>query len=73
MNGVCDRMMTSFQVRDRLDRLFPRVEATHSLPLNNIALGYVRLDADDGLVQRCFFEHHAIGLLRSIFNATSER
>jgi hypothetical protein len=72
-SGICARMTTSCQVRDRLDRLFPNVSDTRPLALDNLALSYVRVDGADGFVERFFLEDLAIGLLRPVFNVDSER
>ena len=73
VNGVCERITTSCQVRDRLDRLFPDLEDTRPLALNNLALSYVQLQGDGGFVERFFLEDLAVGLFRPIFNVDSER
>jgi len=70
VNGVCERMTTSCQVRDRLDRLFPNLPDTRSLALDNLALSYARIEA---FVERFFLEDLAVGMLRPIFNVDSER
>jgi hypothetical protein len=72
-NGICKRMTTSCQVRDRLDRLFPTLQDTRGLALDNLALSYVQLDGKDAFVERFFLEDLAVGLLRPIFNVDSER
>jgi hypothetical protein len=71
--GVCTRMTTSCQVRDRLDRLFPELPDTRPLALDNLALSYMRVDGPDSFVERFFLEDLAIGLFRPIFNVDSER
>ncbi len=73
VNGVCERMTTSCQVRDRLDRLFPNLQDTRALALDNLALSYVKLQGDSAFVERFFLEDLAVGLLRPIFNVDSER
>lgn len=73
VNGICKRMTTSCQVRDRLDRLFPNYPDTRTLALDNLALSYVRLDGPGSFVERFFFEDLAVGILRPIFNVDSER
>ena len=73
VNGVCKRMTTSCQVRDRLDRLFPNLQDTRPLALDNLALSYVRLQGDGAFVERFFLEDLAVGLLMPIFNVDSER
>ena len=73
VNGICERMTTSCQVRDRLDRLFPNYQDTRTLALNNLALSYVRLDGPVSFVERFFLEDLAVGILRPIFNVDSER
>jgi hypothetical protein len=73
VNGVCERLTTSCQVRDRLDRLFPNIADTRPLALDNLALSYVRVDGNGGFVERFFLEDLAVGTLRPIFNVDSER
>ena len=73
INGVCERMTTSCQVPDRLDRLFPNLEDTRPLVLENLALSYVKLQGRGAFVERFFLEDLAVGLLRPIFNVDSER
>jgi len=73
VDGVCKRMTTSCQVRDRLDRLFPKLQDTRLLALDNLALSYVQLQGDGAFVERFFLEDLAVGLLRPIFNVDSER
>ena len=73
VNGVCERMTTSCQVRDRLDRLFPNLPDTRQLVLENLALSYVKLQGNGAFVERFFLEDLAVGLLRPIFNVDSER
>ena len=73
VNGVCARMTTSCQVRDRLDRLFPNIPDTRSLALDNLALSYVQLQGAGAFVERFYLEDHAVGAFRPIFNVDSER
>ena len=73
VNGICERMTTSCQVRDRLDRLFPNYQDRRTLALNNLALSYVRLDGPGSFVERFFLEDLAVGILRPVFNVDSER
>ena len=73
VTGVCKRMTTSCQVRDRLDRLFPDLQDTRPLALDNLALSYVKLQGDGAFVDRFFLEDLAVGILRPIFNVDSER
>lgn len=73
VGGICRRMTTSCQVRDRLDRLFPQYADTRPVALHNLALSYVRLDGQQGFIRRFFLEDLAIGLLQPVFNADSER
>ena len=73
VNGICERMTTSCQVRDRLDRLFPNIADTRALALDNLALSYTKIEGIGAFVERFFLEDMAIGLLRPIFNVDSER
>ncbi len=73
VNGVCERMTTSCQVRDRLDRLFPTLQDTRQHALENLALSYVRLQGNGAFVERFFLEDLAVGVFRPIFNVDSER
>jgi hypothetical protein len=73
VNGFCERMTTSCQVRDRLDRLFPNIPDTRSLALNNLALSYVQLQGTGAFVERFYLEDLAVGVFRPIFNVDSER
>jgi hypothetical protein len=73
VGGICRRMTTSCQIRDRLDRLFPQFRDTRPVALQNLALSYVRIDGDQGFVRRFFYENLAIGELRPVFNVDSER
>lgn len=73
VSGVCARMTTSCQVRDRLDRLFPNEADTRPRALNNLALSYVKIEGADAFVERFFLEDLAVGMLRPIFNVDSER
>lgn len=73
-NRPSQRMTSSCQVRDRLDRLFPEVDDTRELALGNLMLSYARLDAKPGsFAERFFLEHEAIAAFRPIFNIDSER
>jgi hypothetical protein len=73
VRGVCCRMTTSCQVRDRLDRLFPK-EDTARLALDNLMLSYVRLDGSPrAFVERFYLEDYAVGVLHPMFNVDSER
>ncbi|OGQ78952.1 MAG: hypothetical protein A3F90_08970 [Deltaproteobacteria bacterium RIFCSPLOWO2_12_FULL_60_19] len=73
VNGVCKRMTTSCQMRDRLDRLFPNLPDTRPFALDNLALSYVQLQGEGAFVERFFLEDRAVGVLRPIFNVDSER
>ncbi len=73
VGGICRRMTTSCQIRDRLDRLFPQSSDTRQLAVENLALSYVRIEGDAAFVKRFFFEDLAIGCLRPLFNVDSER
>ncbi len=73
VNGVCERMTTSCQVRDRLDRLFPSLQDTRQLVLETLALSYAQLQGTGAFVDRFFLEDLAVGQLRPIFNVDSER
>ncbi|MEW8052019.1 MAG: hypothetical protein AB2784_08300 [Candidatus Thiodiazotropha endolucinida] len=71
--GIANRKNTSCQVRDRLDRLFPDIEDTREIAINNIGLSYLKLEGDNNFSQRFFLEDLAIGTLQPIFNVDSER
>lgn len=73
VNGICKRLTTTCQVRDRLDRLFPGIPDTRQLALEQLALSYTRIDGEDAFVRRFFIEDLAIGLLQPTFNVDSER
>jgi len=53
--------------------LFPNLEDTRPLVLENLALSYVKLQGRGAFVERFFLEDLAVGLLRPIFNVDSER
>ena len=68
------KMTTSCQVRDRLDRLFPRCQNTAVLALDCLMLSYLRLDeSPHAAVERFFLEDYAIGVLHPVFNVDVER
>lgn len=73
LGGVCKRMTTSCQVRDRIDRLFPNFKDTRPLVLEKLALSYSRIEGDASFVTRFFVEDLAIGTLKTVFNVDSER
>jgi hypothetical protein len=73
VGGICRRMTTSCQVRDRLDRLFPQHQDTRTVTLQNLALSYVRIDGQQGFIRRFFLEDLAIGALKPAFNVDPER
>ncbi|WP_375102234.1 hypothetical protein ACDZ28_00710 (plasmid) [Paenibacillus sp. RS8] len=61
---------TSVQLRDRIDRVFPMVEDTLGLILNNVGYSYVEVE---NTYQRASLEYMAIGYYRSVFNIDIER
>lgn len=70
IDGVCRRMTTTCQLRDRLDRLFPDIPDTRGLAVQHLMLSYVPLDS---VVERFFLEDLAVGRLRPPFNVDTER
>jgi hypothetical protein len=71
--GIAKRMTTSCQVRDRIDRLFPKHNDTRPIALNNLALSYTKIHGNNNFAKRFFLEDLAIGKLKPIFNVDSER
>lgn len=65
-----ERLTTSCQVRDRLDRLFDETEDTREMIIQNLALSFVR---EEDWETRFFLEDLAIGLFRPLFNLDCER
>jgi hypothetical protein len=63
------RPHTSYcQLRHGIEMLFPGVQETRSLLLENVGISYVVLDGDDNAVNRFFLEILAIGQLHPPFN-----
>jgi hypothetical protein len=73
VNGICARMTTSCQVRDRIDRLFPNLVDTRPLVLMNLALSHCRIEGDGSFVKRFSLEDFVVGVLKTVFNVDSER
>lgn len=71
-NRISARKTTSNQLRDRLDRLFPRTD-TRVLIRERISLSYVPIKEHELFHDRFHLEDLAIGLLRPTFNVDSER
>jgi hypothetical protein len=68
-----ERPTTSCQARAGLEHLFPRMENTRDLILDNVGLSWVVLDGDDHAANRFYLEDLAIGLMRPILNIDVER
>ncbi len=67
------RPTTSCQLRAGVEHLFPHVEDTRSLILENVGLSYVILDGDDHAANRFYLEDLAIGRMRPPLNVDIER
>ena len=68
-----ERPTTSCQARAGIEHLFPRMENTRDLILDNVGLSWVVLDGDDHAANRFYLEDLAIGLMRPILNIDVER
>ena len=67
------RRNSSCQFRHGMDTLFPEINDTKQLTLNNIGVSWVELDGIENSYQRCFFEHYAISHFKPFFNYDIER
>jgi hypothetical protein len=67
------RPTTSCQLRGGVEHLFPRMEHTRDLVLDNIGLSFVVLDGDDHAANRFYLEDYAVGLMRPALNIDIER
>ena len=72
-NTPLARKNSSCQFRHGIDMLFPEVDDTRQLTLDNISISWVELDGADNSYQRCFFEHFAISQFQPYFNYDIER
>jgi hypothetical protein len=68
-----ERPTTSCQLRGGVEHLFPDVEDTRTLILDNIGLSYVELDGDAHAANRFYLEDLAIGLMHPPLNVDIER
>jgi len=64
---------TSCQLRAGLDHLFPAVEDTRDLLLDNVGLSFVELSGDEHGATRFYLEDYAVGAMRPPFNVDVER
>jgi hypothetical protein len=67
------RPTTSCQVRAGVEHLFPAMQDTRALVLDNLGLSYVVLDGDNHAANRFYLEDYAIGLARPALNIDIER
>lgn len=67
------RPTTSCQVRAGVEHLFPAMEDTRDLVLDNLGLSFVVLSGDEHAANRFYLEDFAIGLSRPILNIDIER
>ena len=67
------RPTTSCQARAGLEHLFPQLENTRDLVLDNVGLSWVELDGDEHAANRFYLEDLAVGLMRPILNIDIER
>lgn len=68
-----ERPTTSCQARAGIEHLFPRIENTRDLILDNVGLSWVELHGDEQAANRFYLEDLAIGLMRPILNIDVER
>lgn len=68
-----NRPTTSCQLRGGVEHLFPDVQDTRTLILDNIGLSYIELDGDAHAANRFYLEDLAIGLMRPPLNVDIER
>jgi hypothetical protein len=68
-----DRPTTSCQARAGVEHLFPSLESTRGLVLDNLGLSWVELEGDGQAANRFYLENLAIGLMRPILNVDIER
>ena len=64
---------TSCQVRAGIDYLFPRLEDSRDILLDNVGISWVALHGDTHVVNRFYLENFAIGQLHPPFNMDVER
>jgi len=64
---------TSCQLRAGIEHLFPYVEDTRTLVLDNVGLSFVELNGDEHAADRFYLEDLAIGLMRPPLNVDVER
>lgn len=67
------RPTTSCQLRAGVEHLFPTMEHTRDLVIDNIGLSFVILDGDNHAANRFHLEDLAIGLMRPPLNIDIER
>jgi hypothetical protein len=67
------RPTTSCQLRAGVEHLFPALENSRPLVLDNIGLSYVILDGDEHAANRFYLEDLGVGLMRPVLNIDIER
>jgi len=67
------RPTTSCQARAGVEHLFPQLENTRDLVLDNLGLSWVELGGDEHAANRFYLEDLAVGLMRPILNVDIER
>lgn len=67
------RPTTSCQLRGGVEHLFPDLEDTRTLILDNIGLSYIELSGDANAANRFYLEDLAIGLMHPPLNVDIER
>jgi len=67
------RPTTSCQLRAGVEHLFPEIDDSRTLVLDNVGLSFVSLDGDAHAVNRFYLEDLAIGLMHPPLNVDIER
>jgi hypothetical protein len=67
------RPTTSCQARAGVEHLFPKMENTRDLVLDNVGVSWVTLGGDENAANRFYLEDLAVGLMRPILNIDVER
>ncbi len=67
------RPTTSCQARAGVEHLFPKMENTRDLMLDNVGLSWVELPGDENAANRFYLEDLAVGLMRPMLNIDIER
>jgi hypothetical protein len=67
------RPTTSCQLRAGVEHLFPQLQETRDLVLDNVGLSYVILHGDEHAANRFYLEDLGVGLMRPALNIDIER